>query len=75
MTKSRVDRAEAASAGAPEIQVTPAMIKAGSMAYYASSGEGWSNPGECDLSEMLRDVFSAMLIARQPEELATNHSG
>lgn len=51
---------DSAAAGAPEVEVTAAMIAAGRMAYYENSGEGWSNPGDAELRAMLRSVFRAM---------------
>jgi hypothetical protein len=43
-----------------EIEITPEMIEAGVLAYYENSGEGWSNPGDSELSAMVRNVFQEM---------------
>jgi hypothetical protein len=63
-TTSPIDRSGAASpdgeAGAPEIEVTPAMIEAGVDAYYENAIWGWENPGREQLKEMVRAIFSAM---------------
>jgi hypothetical protein len=60
-------------AGAPEIEVTPAMIEAGVMAYYENAVGGWENPGVAELRKMLGDVFTAMWSSCPRRPLATKY--
>jgi|HubBroStandDraft_6_1064221.scaffolds.fasta_scaffold10215098_1 hypothetical protein len=43
-----------------QVEVTPQMIEAGVAAYYANEGEGWNNPNNKELGEMLAEIFKAM---------------
>jgi hypothetical protein len=51
-------------AGAPGIEVTPAMIEAGVQAYYENTSEDWNSPSGTELRKMMRTIFSAMSAAR-----------
>ncbi len=48
------------AAGAPKIDVTPAMIEAGVHAYYENAYEGWQSPGGSELRDMVKIIFSEM---------------
>jgi hypothetical protein len=49
-----------AEAGAPDVEVTPAMIEAGVAAFYEEAVCGWDNPGTNDVKRVLAAVFAAM---------------
>ncbi len=56
----------APEAGAPEIEITPAMMEAGVIAYYENSGgEAWSSPGGSELKVVIERVFQAMWSNRE----------
>ena len=61
MTKdSNEPVSDLSEAGAPEIEVTPAMIAAAVDAYYRNYGSGWESPGGEELSRVLCEVCRAM---------------
>jgi hypothetical protein len=53
-------------AGAPDVEVTPAMVEAGVRAYYENAIWGWDNPGRDELRDMVRSIFLAMSF-RHPQ--------
>jgi len=63
-TKSRcrgnVPESAERAAGAPGVEITPAMVEAGVETYYGFSSDGWGNPGNDEVRAMVREVFMAM---------------
>ena len=67
-TRCREQRpSDSSEAGAPEIEITPAMIEAGVDAYYRNAGSGWENSGHAELKAMVSAIFSAMWFCSHPK--------